>query len=71
MAIHRLNSEKILKTSDKIKNRLEQAGARYWAGDNISQYIKDGERDELVEELATGPEIISRSISKTVKETNS
>jgi GTP cyclohydrolase I len=40
-----------LKTSDKIKNRLEQADARYWAGDNISQYIEDGEREELIEEL--------------------
>lgn len=51
MAIHRLNSENKLKTSDKIKNRLEQAGARYWAGDNISQYIEDSEREELVSEL--------------------
>ena len=42
-----------MKTSDKIKSRLEQAGARYWAGDNISQYIKDGEREELIEELTT------------------
>ena len=41
----------ILKTSDKIKNRLEQAKVRYWAGDNISQYIEDGEREELVSEL--------------------
>jgi len=41
----------ILKTSDKIKNRLEQAEVRYWAGDNISQYIEEGERQELVDEL--------------------
>ena len=51
MAIHRPNSEKKLKISEKIKQRLEQANARYWAGDNISQYIKDGEREELVNEL--------------------
>jgi hypothetical protein len=38
-----------LKTSEKIKNRLEQADARYWAGDNISQYIEDDEREELIE----------------------
>lgn len=40
-----------MKTSEKIKQRLEQANARYWAGDNISQYIKDGEREELIDEL--------------------
>lgn len=40
-----------MKTSEKIKQRLEQANARYWAGDNISQYIEDGEREELINEL--------------------
>ena len=51
MAIRRLNSENKLKTSEKIKQRLEQANARYWAGDNISHYIEDGEREELIDEL--------------------
>jgi len=51
MAIHRPNSEKKLKISEKIKQRLEQANARYWAGDNISHYIEDGEREELIDEL--------------------
>lgn len=40
-----------MKISEKIKQRLEQANARYWAGDNISQYIEDDEREELIEEL--------------------
>ena len=40
-----------MKTSEKIKKRLEDAGKRYWAGDNISEYIEQGERDELVAEL--------------------
>ena len=40
-----------MKTSDKIKQRLEDAGKRYWAGDNISEYIEPGEREELVAEL--------------------
>jgi len=40
-----------MKTSDKIKQRLEDAGKRYWAGDNISEYIEQGEREELVAEL--------------------
>jgi GTP cyclohydrolase I len=40
-----------MKTSKKIKQRIEEAGARYWAGDNISQFIKDGENEELIKEL--------------------
>ena len=40
-----------MKTSDKIKQRLEDAGKRYWAGDNISEFIEQGEREELVAEL--------------------
>lgn len=40
-----------MKTSKKIKQRIEEAGSRYWAGDNISKHIKDGELDELIDEL--------------------
>ena len=37
--------------SSKIKQRLQETGTRFWAGDNISEYIYDGERQELIEEL--------------------
>lgn len=37
--------------SKKIRERLEKAGRRYWAGDNISEYIEPKERDQLVDEL--------------------
>jgi GTP cyclohydrolase I len=40
-----------MKTSKKIKQRIEEAGSRYWAGDNISEFVKDGELDELINEL--------------------
>jgi GTP cyclohydrolase I len=40
-----------VKTSKKIKQRIEAAGARYWAGDNISQFIKDDEKEDLIKEL--------------------
>ena len=40
-----------MKTSEKIKQRLEQNSVRYWAGDNISAHIEDGEREELINEL--------------------
>ena len=39
------------KTSELIKTRIEHAGGRYWAGDNISGYIYDNEREQLIEEL--------------------
>ena len=40
-----------MKTSEKIKKRLEDAGKRHWAGDNISAFIEPGEREELIDEL--------------------
>ena len=40
-----------MKTSKKIKQRIEDAGGRYWAGDNISEYIKENELTELIDEL--------------------
>ena len=40
-----------MSVSKKIRQRIEDAGARYWAGDNISEYIESNERDELINEL--------------------
>ena len=37
--------------SSKIKQRLKLAGKRFWAGDNISEYITQDERDQLISEL--------------------
>jgi len=37
--------------SKTIKDRLEQADKRYWAGDNISEHIQPGELDQLIDEL--------------------
>ena len=39
--------------SETIRNRIEHAGGRYWAADNISEYIYFDEYDRLIEE-ATG-----------------
>jgi len=46
-----LLNEKKTAVSVRIRNRLEEAGQRYYAADNISEYIKDGEKEELIEEL--------------------
>ena len=37
--------------SQLIRERIEREGGRYWAGDNISKYIKPEEYDPLIEEL--------------------
>lgn len=37
--------------SQHIRNRIKAAGARFWAGDNISQYIQPEEIDPLIDEL--------------------
>ena len=39
------------KTSEILKERLEVAGLRYWAGDNISEIMQNGDKDGLIEEL--------------------
>ena len=41
-----------METSKKIKARLKDAGKRFWAGDNISDYMEEGEKQQLVDELA-------------------
>jgi len=33
--------------SEQIKARLEDAGIRYWAGDNISEVLQKGDKEEL------------------------
>ena len=37
--------------SDEIKQKLNEAGIRYWAGDNISKVLQPGDKEELIEEL--------------------
>ena len=39
--------------SNVITNRLRNAGARYWAGDNIAAYLHEGDKEALIEELTT------------------
>lgn len=38
--------------SQTIRSRIEKAGARYFANDNISEFIEDGEHEALLEEVA-------------------
>ena len=42
---------KIMSKSLQIKQKLEDAGIRYWAGDNISEVLQKGDKEELIKEL--------------------
>ena len=39
-----------MSVSETIRNRIKAAGGRYWAGDNLSEYIYFDEYDRLIEE---------------------
>lgn len=38
--------------SARIKERLEKAGQRYFANDNIAEFIEESDREELLEEVS-------------------
>lgn len=46
------------KTSEAIRQRIKQAGGRYWAADNISQYLEAGDKENLIEELTESFETV-------------
>lgn len=38
-------------TSNKIQKKLKEAGKRFWAGDNIADFLEEGDREALIDEL--------------------
>ena len=44
--------------SEEIKARLVQANQRYWAGDNISEVLQEGDKEELINEATTAFESV-------------
>tara|TARA_B100001769_G_C22010689_1_gene543140 strand:+ start:31 stop:714 length:684 start_codon:yes stop_codon:yes gene_type:complete len=51
-----------MKISQKIKERCDAAGARAWANDNISDYIEEGEKQQLIEEAMPAFESVLKSL---------
>lgn len=51
-----------MSVSDKIKKRIKDAGARFHANDNVSEFIRDDERDELITELTDKFDGVLRSL---------
>jgi len=43
---------------EEIKARLVQAKQRYWAGDNISSVLQDGDKETLIDEATTAFESV-------------
>lgn len=41
---------KYTKVSDRIREQMQADGKRYWAGDNISSYIDEHDREQLIDE---------------------
>ena len=39
-----------MKIYEEVTRRLKDAKKRYWAGDNISEFIYEGEKEKLIEE---------------------
>ena len=51
-----------MKISHKINQRVDAAGARAWANDNISDYIEEGEKQLLIEEAMPAFENVLQSL---------
>jgi len=44
--------------SDAIRARMRRDGKRYWAGDNISDYLADSDKEHLIDEAAEAFETV-------------
>ena len=39
--------------AEQLKARLDELGIRHWAGDNISQVLQNGDKEELIDNATT------------------
>ena len=60
--MRRIREERNMSKSQQIKARLEDAGIRYWAGDNISEILQKGDKEELIDEVAEKFEAVLDSL---------
>ena len=51
-----------MKISQKIKERIDADGGRAWANDNISGYMEEGEKQQLIEEAMPAFENVLQSL---------
>ena len=59
-----INSEKLMtnKLSDYIREKMQNDGKRYWAGDTISDYITDNNKNVLIDEATEAFETVLDSL---------
>lgn len=61
--------------SKKIKERMQKDGKRFWAGDNIAEYVSEEDKKRLIRETTTAFEkvldtlLIDRENDPNSKET--
>ena len=60
-----------MRFSDKIRERLEKAGQRYWAGDNISDFISENELENLIDEAEVAFQDVLRALVIDPEDPNS
>lgn len=51
-----------MKISEKVKERLELANLRSWAGDNISDVLVEGDKEKIIDEATTAFEGVLDSL---------
>jgi GTP cyclohydrolase IA len=52
----------VLPVSERVRRRLQRAGRRFHANDNIAGFLEDGEVAELIDEVAAGMQAVLRSL---------
>ena len=55
------------KTSEIIKQRIESAGLRHWAGDNISSVLNEGDKELIIDEASD--EDLQMLMAQTIAQT--
>ena len=48
--------------SDNIRARMKREGKRFWAGDNISDYLHEGDKEQLIDEATEAFEQVLDSL---------
>jgi GTP cyclohydrolase I len=43
---------------DHLRFKMRREGKRFWAGDNISEYLKEGDKEKLIEEATEAFELV-------------
>ena len=51
-----------MKKSEQIRQRLKDSNTKFWAGDNISEHLEEGDKQALIEEATVAFENVLQSL---------